>query len=171
MKYLSLIFSTFFGIGYIKVAPGTFGSLSASILYLILYNPRAGDESNAEFNLLVITCILFILGTVFSWIAARSLNDKDPQIIVIDEVLGMAVTYLFLPKTIPVIVTGFILFRLLDIIKPFPAFQAQNLPGGLGIMCDDLFAGVYANLILRVLINSSIFKSFSGIIILIDYLK
>jgi phosphatidylglycerophosphatase A len=74
----------------------------------------------------------------------RTIDAKDPGIIVIDEVAGMLVSVLFLPRTIPVLVTAFLLFRLFDIWKPFPARQFQELHGGLGVMLDDLIAGAYA---------------------------
>ena len=74
----------------------------------------------------------------------RALDAKDPGLIVIDEVAGMLASVLFLPRTIPVLVTAFVLFRLFDIWKPFPARQLQELHGGVGVMLDDLIAGAYA---------------------------
>ena len=72
------------------------------------------------------------------------IDAKDPGIIVIDEVAGMLVSVLFAPRTIPVLVTAFLLFRFFDIWKPFPARQFQELHGGVGVMLDDLIAGLYA---------------------------
>ena len=74
----------------------------------------------------------------------RALGAKDPGVIVIDEVAGMLLSVLFLPRTIPVLVTAFVLFRVFDIWKPYPAREIQELHGGLGVMLDDLVAGAYA---------------------------
>jgi phosphatidylglycerophosphatase A len=74
----------------------------------------------------------------------RVLGRKDPGIIVIDEVAGMLLSVVLLPPTIPVLVTAFLLFRLFDIWKPFPARESQALTGGMGVLMDDLIAGVYA---------------------------
>jgi phosphatidylglycerophosphatase A len=81
--------------------------------------------------------------------AERALGRKDPGIVVIDEVLGMLVTLALLPLSPAGIALGFLLFRALDVIKPFPAGRLEHLPGGLGIMADDAMAGVYGHLILR----------------------
>lgn len=76
--------------------------------------------------------------------AERALAMKDPGAIVIDEVAGMTLSVLALPLTPVVLLTGFVLFRLFDVVKPFPANAAQRLPGGFGVMVDDLIAGLYA---------------------------
>ena len=81
------------------------------------------------------------------WAASRVervVGTKDPGIIVIDEVAGMLLSVLTLPRTIPVLITAFVLFRLFDIWKPFPARESQSLTGGLGVIVDDLIAGLYA---------------------------
>ena len=80
--------------------------------------------------------------------AEHSLGAKDPGIIVIDEVAGMLLSVLLLPRTVPVLLAGFLLFRVLDVWKPFPARTSQDLPGGFGVMVDDLVAGAYALLLL-----------------------
>ena len=161
MKTLCLILASVFGIGFIPYAPGTAGSLLASILFVILYRPPYGEENEWQLALLGIAIILLILGTIVSWKTARTLGKKDPKQVVIDEVLGVTVAYLFLPKTYLVVISGFIIFRLLDIIKPFPAYQAQRLPGGLGIMMDDLIAGIYTNLLIRFIWSNQIATSLS----------
>jgi len=76
------------------------------------------------------------------------LGTKDPGVIVIDEVAGMILSVLLLPRTLPVLIAAFLLFRLFDIWKPFPARQSQRLGGGLGVMVDDLIAGAYTLLLL-----------------------
>ena len=86
------------------------------------------------------------------WAGGRAetyLKEKDPSAVVIDEVAGMILSVLFLPATPAVFISAFLLFRLFDIVKPYPARQWQALSGGAGIMLDDLVAGIYANLLLQ----------------------
>ena len=85
-----------------------------------------------------------LVGTWASDRTERFLDRKDPGLIVIDEVAGMMVSVSFVPRTVPVLVCAFFLFRLFDIWKPFPARDSQSLPGGAGVMVDDLIAGFYA---------------------------
>ena len=118
------------------MASGTVGSFVTLVaLWLIPFTTLA---------LLVTLAVVTLVGI---WAGSRVetvIDAKDPGIIVIDEVAGMLVSVLFLPRTIPVLVTAFLLFRLFDIWKPFPARQLQELHGGLGVMLDDLIAGAYA---------------------------
>jgi phosphatidylglycerophosphatase A len=95
-------------------------------------------------GLIVTLAIVTVAGIWAGSRVERGIHSKDPGIVVIDEVAGMLVSVLFLPRTIPVLVTAFLLFRLFDIWKPFPARQFQELHGGVGIMLDDLIAGGYA---------------------------
>ena len=125
-----------FGAGYAPVASGTVGSLVTLIaLWLIPFTTLA---------LLVTLAIVTLVGIWAGSRVERAIDAKDPGIIVIDEVAGMLVSVLFLPRTIPVLVTAFLLFRLFDIWKPFPARQLQEMHGGVGVMLDDLIAGAYA---------------------------
>jgi phosphatidylglycerophosphatase A len=118
------------------VASGTVGSLVTLIaLWLIPFTTLA---------LLVALASVTLVGIWAGSRVERAIDAKDPGIIVIDEVAGMMVSVLFVPRTIPVLVTAFLLFRLFDIWKPFPARQLQELHGGLGVMLDDLIAGAYA---------------------------
>jgi phosphatidylglycerophosphatase A len=118
------------------VASGTVGSLVTLIaLWLIPFTTLA---------LLVTLAVVTLVGIWAGSRVERAIDAKDPGIIVIDEVAGMMVSVLFVPRTIPVLVTAFLLFRLFDIWKPFPARQLQELHGGLGVMLDDLIAGAYA---------------------------
>lgn len=94
--------------------------------------------------------MVFLVGWWASGRLARSLGVEDPGVVVIDEVLGMFVSLLGLPFDPVVAVLGFLLFRVFDIVKPYPAAALEHLPGGLGIMADDVAAGVYANLALRI---------------------
>ena len=118
------------------MASGTAGSFVTLIaLWLIPFTTLA---------LLVTLAIVTLVGIWAGSRVERAIDAKDPGIIVIDEVAGMLVSVLFLPRTIPVLVTAFLLFRLFDIWKPFPARQFQEVHGGLGVMLDDLIAGAYA---------------------------
>jgi phosphatidylglycerophosphatase A len=96
--------------------------------------------------------IVFVAVTVVgTWAAGRveaSGTEKDPGLIVIDEVAGMTLSVLAAPRTAAVLLTGFVLFRALDVLKPFPADRSQLLPGGVGVMADDLVAGAYVLLLL-----------------------
>jgi len=124
------------GAGYSPVASGTVGSFVTVIaLWLIPFSPLA----------LVLALVAVTLAGIWAGSRVeRALDAKDPGIIVIDEVAGMLASVLFLPRTMPVLVTAFLLFRLFDIWKPFPARQLQELHGGVGVMLDDLIAGGYA---------------------------
>ena len=118
------------------MASGTVGSTVALVLlWLIPFTPM---------GLLWTTLAVTLLGIWAGGRVERLLGQKDPGIIVIDEVAGMALSVLFVPRTIPVLLVAFFLFRLFDVWKPFPARESQALTGGLGIMVDDLIAGAYA---------------------------
>ena len=118
------------------MASGTVGSAVALVLlWLIPFTPMA---------LVWTTLGGTLLGIWSGGRVERAVGQKDPGIIVIDEVAGMALSVLFLPRTIPVLLVAFFLFRLFDVWKPFPARESQALTGGLGVMVDDLIAGVYA---------------------------
>ncbi|HKZ08452.1 MAG TPA: phosphatidylglycerophosphatase A [Methylomirabilota bacterium] len=124
------------GAGYAPVASGTVGSaVTLVLLWLIPFTPLALAWTLAA----VIVAGLWAGGRV-----ERVLGHKDPGIIVVDEVAGMMLSVLLLPRTIPVLLVAFILFRLFDVWKPFPAHESQAFTGGLGVMLDDLIAGAYA---------------------------
>ena len=91
---------------------------------------------------------VILLGTWAADVAERALEVKDPGAIVVDEVAGMTLSVLLVPLTPTTLVAGFVLFRIFDVAKPFPANVVQRLPGGLGVMLDDLVAGLYALLLL-----------------------
>jgi phosphatidylglycerophosphatase A len=163
---VSLAIATAFGLGYIPKAPGTFGSLggvSLSIAILWLGVPRYWDinllRGNVSFWTVgwgpsvldcAFTLAIAVLGVYVADRASEFSGSKDPQFVVIDEVSGQMIAY-FSPFTLlnwKSLLLGFILFRVFDIWKPFPARQAESLPGGLGIMADDWVAGIYAALCL-----------------------
>jgi len=144
-----LFLATGFYVGNIPPAPGTLGSLIGLALCFLL----AGIQLPPA----IILAVLFIGFAV--WIAhaaEKTLKKKDPGCIVIDEVAGMVVTLIGLPFNLTTAVIGFIIFRILDILKPFPIRTLdKRLPGGIGIVADDVVAGIFANIILRVLLYIS----------------
>jgi phosphatidylglycerophosphatase A len=130
-------------VGWIPVAPGTAGSaLAVLVLWQVPFS-RAG--------LGVFFVVVMLAGTWAAHQAERVLGLKDPGAIVIDEVAGMTLSVLAFPLTLPVLAAGFVLFRLFDVTKPFPARASQRVPGGLGVMVDDLIAGLYAAIVLALL--------------------
>lgn len=130
--------------GYIPLASGTFGSIAALLIYFI---------PNFEKLYVIIPAILIFslwgirLGTKF-----ESLYGKDPAECTIDEVVGMWITLLFLPKDFFVALTGFVVWRTFDIIKPFPARKSESLQGGLGIMMDDIISAIYSLAIVHLIL-------------------
>ena len=133
---LAVLVATAGGAGWVPIAPGTFASALTAVLLWIVPFSRSG--------LLIFLVVVTIAGTWAAHEAERAIGTKDPGAIVIDEVAGMTLSVLVLPLTASVIVIAFLFFRLFDVVKPFPANVAQRLPGGLGVMVDDLIAGVYA---------------------------
>lgn len=91
-----------------------------------------------------------LAGTWAAHRVERQLGVKDPGVIVIDEVAGMTLAVLPFPPTLPVLIAGFVLFRLFDIVKPFPAGASQRVTGGIGVMVDDLIAGLYAVILIAI---------------------
>ncbi len=141
-----LFFSTGFYSGYIPFAPGTFGTLTALPFCYLLSLCSSGGGA-----VIIIAVILLAI-----WLADSSeklINKKDPGCIVIDEIAGMLVTLAGLPFNFFTVAVGFVLFRLLDIFKPFPIrYLERKIPGGAGIVVDDLVAGIIANITLRIIV-------------------
>ncbi len=122
------------------MAPGTAGSLVALVaLWLIPFSLS---------SLLLTLVFVILLGVWASTRSERLLGRKDPGQVVIDEVAGMILSVLTLPRAPLVLLLAFVLFRLFDIVKPFPARQSQHFPGGIGVMLDDLVAGAYTLVLL-----------------------
>ena len=133
---LAFIVATWGGAGYAPLASGTVGSAVALVLlWLIPFSHAA-----LAFTL----GMLVLVGLWAGGRVERALGQKDPGIIVVDEVAGMTLSVLLVPRTIPVLLVAFVLFRLFDVWKPFPARESQAFTGGLGVMIDDLIAGAYA---------------------------
>ena len=140
---LARIVATGLGSGYAPVAPGTAGSLVGLALFL----PLAGRSWPVQ---LAAVAIVTVVGALAGGRLASQLGLEDPGLVVVDEVAGQWVAFLALPFTPVIAVAGFLLFRVMDIVKPWPARDLEHLPGGWGIMADDVAAGIYANLFLRV---------------------
>lgn len=138
----ALALATGFGSGYSPVAPGTAGSAVGVLLFLPLVKAPLWAQVAA-------IVVVYFLGVAASSVAAEVAGRKDPGIAVVDEIVGQWISYLALPFTPATALAGFLLFRVMDVIKPWPARQSEALAGGWGIMTDDVFAGIYANLALR----------------------
>ena len=137
---LALLISTVGGVGHAPLAPGTVASALTALALGVL--------SPSRLALVVFLLAVILVGTWAAQEAERSLGGKDPGAIVVDEVAGMALAVLTVPLTPAVLIAGFVLFRVFDIVKPYPANALQRLPGGVGVMIDDLVAGLYALLLL-----------------------
>ena len=141
---VALAIATVGGVGFIPFAPGTCGSAAGLLLWYILpVSPFV--QGSAILALLAI-------GSWSGTVAERHFSGTDPGQVVIDEVMGMLITLFLNPVGWVGALGGFLLFRVSDVIKPFPANRFERLPGGLGIMADDGMAAIYANLALRAFI-------------------
>ncbi|MEI7811098.1 MAG: phosphatidylglycerophosphatase A [Ignavibacteria bacterium] len=146
LNFFEKLLGSGFYTGYAPVASGTFGSLAALLIYFI-----PGFE--LPYIIIPAIIIFFITGI---WTGNKFevvYGKKDPSECTIDEVVGMWISLLFVPKRITYLLLSFVIWRIFDIIKPFPANAAENLKGGLGIMMDDVIAAFYTLLLVHVLIT------------------
>ena len=143
----SLAIATALGIGYVPVAPGTFGSAAGLLLWRVL--PGSALVQAAAI------VALFILGSMAGNVAEQHFRRTDPRQVVIDEVMGMLITLFLNPVGLKGAFVGFLFFRATDVVKPYPSNRLERLPGGIGVMADDAMAAIYANLALRAAIWSS----------------
>lgn len=146
MRRLGLFIATCGYIGYAPLAPGTFGSALGLLAYAAVRDSHSGL---VEAGVIV---ILFLVGVWSGTEAEHHFGGIDPGPVVIDEVVGMLITLAFLPVNWVGALVGFLVFRVLDVFKPWPAARFERLPGGLGVMADDGMAAVYGNLVMRGLI-------------------
>nr|AAP58617.1 putative phosphatidyl-glycerophosphatase [uncultured Acidobacteriota bacterium] len=172
--YLALAIATC-GVGYLPLAPGTWGSLLAVGFYFLLHSvwfPHTDIPPGVFVRSYLVVQVLIIIAVtlVGVWAASRTervLKIKDPGKVVIDEVAGQLIALLVLPgrlwqaSDVAALVAAFILFRFFDIVKPYPARKLESLKGGWGIMTDDLVAGVYAAIVVAVIQAFHVFGSFS----------
>jgi phosphatidylglycerophosphatase A len=146
LNRLGWLIGTGLGSGLFPIAPATAGSLIALVIYRFI--PIASDS----LSLYLMISVGFIVG-VWATGTLISPTDHDPRRAVWDEFIGMWTTCLLLPKTLPWLAAAFICFRILDVLKPWPVRRLERLPGGLGIMADDLLAGIYG----AILLNAALF--------------
>ena len=140
------IVASFFYVGYAPVIPGTFGSLATFPLYFLLV------YLGGWHIYLAALAVVIAAGVLAAEKAEQQSRIIDPSFVVIDEVAGQLTTLFLIPVSWKTALAGFLLFRIFDIVKPFPAGRAERLHGGWGIMIDDVIAGIYGNLLLRLAI-------------------
>jgi len=145
MDRLGVLCATCAYLGYVPIAPGTFGSALGLVLFWAVRSTGSAGIETA------VIAVLFAVGVWSGTVAERHFRGVDPGPVVIDEVFGMLVTLAFLPVSVTGAIVGFFVFRLLDIVKPWPARRFEALHGGLGIMADDGMAAIYGNLLMRAL--------------------
>ncbi|MGI8469257.1 MAG: phosphatidylglycerophosphatase A family protein [Pyrinomonadaceae bacterium] len=164
--YFSLAAATF-GVGYIPLAPGTWGSAVGVLIYLFfarlegkadaIFIPKGWTEMQITAWIHAANLFLFLLFCILGiWASTRAtelFKDKDPQKVVVDEVMGQLIVFLFVPFNVSwkFILAGFLLFRLFDIWKPYPIDSLENLPVGIGVCADDILAGVYGGICLAII--------------------
>lgn len=144
INWFEKIIGSGFYTGYIPFASGTFGSLVALIIYLLI--PNSDDYRALLFLIILFTIVGLLVSNKF-----EKVYGSDPAECTIDEWVGTWISLINLPKSFLWIFIAFIIWRLLDIIKPFPARQSENLNGGFGIMADDIISGFYTFLIMQVI--------------------
>lgn len=166
LDYFSLAVTTF-GVGYLPLAPGTYGSIVGVLIYLFFGWTEANVSANfgaegwtdaqiaawIHAGNLILFLLFCLLGIWAANRAVKLFQTKDPQQAVVDEVIGQLIVFLFVPFGLDwyFVLAGFLLFRLFDIWKPYPIDSLQNLPAGIGVCADDILAGVYGGICLSVL--------------------
>ena len=140
------LYVTFFFLGNSPVAPGTTGTLGAILLFFFL--------TFVSFPIYIVFLLILTAFSIFmSSLAVKIYNSKDPGQIVIDEVCGYLFTMVLIPFSWGYVITGFLLFRILDILKPYPIRNIEKLRDGYGIVLDDVLAGIYANILMQIIIR------------------
>ena len=166
LDYFSLAITTF-GVGYIPLAPGTWGSAVGVAIYLLFLSVEtnlgiyfvhkgwSAEQITAWIHAVnvIIFLVFCLVGVWASGRATRLFQNKDPQKVVVDEVIGQLLVFMFVPFALHwyYVIAGFLLFRLFDIWKPYPIDSLQNLPAGIGVCADDILASVYAGTCLALL--------------------
>ncbi len=149
MKKTIIFTATLLGIGYVPFFPGTIASLVTASLYFVVPEKILIFAETDIFAGFI--CLLLFVLSIFIMDEAESYLGKDNRKIVLDEFWGFIIAMLFIPKTLVNIVIAFILFRIFDIMKVWPVNKMEKINGGLGIMADDIMAGIYANVGVRIL--------------------
>jgi phosphatidylglycerophosphatase A len=143
--------ATLFGTGYLRPGPGTWGSAVTVLLWGALAHWISSRERTAL--LIALAVLVMVIGIAAATQVCRASGKKDPQFVVIDEVAGQLIALIAVPLAWQTFLTGFILFRAFDIIKPPPVRQLERLPEGTGIVLDDVAAGIYALLVMQILLR------------------
>ncbi len=143
MRKIAKITTSFFYLGHSPFMPGTLGSLAGLLIYFIVKD---------KFPIYAFSILfLFALGIIFSSEAERIYKRKDAEMIVIDEACGMMLSLFLIPYSLWIMILGFVLFRVFDILKPPPARRIEKFSGAFGIMFDDIIAAIYVNFILQII--------------------
>jgi phosphatidylglycerophosphatase A len=146
MHRVGLFIATCGYLGYVPVAPGTFGSAAGLAVFFLI---RSTGSMTLEVAAIL---VLFAIGIWSGTIAEHHFGGVDPAPVVMDEVVGMLITLAFLPVSLTGAIVGFLVFRVLDVFKPWPSARFERLPGGLGVMADDGMAAIYGNAVMHGLI-------------------
>jgi len=146
MSQLHKLIATSLGIGYVGKGGGTVAAVFTCIGWYFWHTQFAPDQ----WLTVGVTLIITVIGVISSD-AVEPFWGKDDKKVVIDEVAGMCISLLFLPSSIAYIIAGLVLFRFFDIVKPLYIRKAEKLPGGIGVMLDDVLAGVCANILLQII--------------------
>jgi len=144
---IAIFLASGFYSGFFPLAPGTVGTLVAIPLYFVI------SRFNSNATYIIITISLLLVGIIVSQKAARVFRQRDPSLIVVDEMVGFLVAMFLIEVTWWRLLGAFFIFRFLDIVKPFPVGAVEELGKGIGIMADDLVAGIYTNIIMHLAIK------------------
>ncbi|HZC22759.1 MAG TPA: phosphatidylglycerophosphatase A [Candidatus Binatia bacterium] len=148
--------ATFFGIGRLRPGPGTWGSVATVLLWYVL--AQALPPAARTPTVIGLAVAVILIGIPAATQVARASETKDPQFVVIDEVAGQLIALIAAPLAWKTFLAGFILFRAFDIVKPPPVRQLEKLPEGIGIVLDDVAAGIYALVIMELLLRLGFLK-------------
>jgi phosphatidylglycerophosphatase A len=143
MQKINRVINTVFGIGYLPIMPGTYASLAGVAVYLLVRN-------NIYLYIGIISAVT-IMGLISCRRAEEIFKKPDPSQVVIDELSGILLAYLFVPYSVSNIIIGFFLFRILDIIKPYPINIVEKIKDPSAIMLDDIAAGIMTNIALHLI--------------------
>ncbi len=146
MNMFSKVTATFFGVGYFPLAPGTVTSAIIVLLYKFFLHRLSWPVY------LLLFFLLFGLGTFVADVYSRMVKKEDPRTVVIDEAAGQFIALFLLGPQWTLCVASFLLFRIFDIVKPFPIKKAETFPGGFGIMLDDVVAAIFAGILINLVL-------------------
>ena len=147
LRRIGVFIATCAYVGYAPVAPGTFGSVVGLAVFYVVRHQRSTAVEVA---------VIVALAAVGLWSATEAehhFGGIDPGPVVIDEVIGMLITLAFIPVNMAGAIVAFLIFRFLDVVKPWPARRLEQLPGGIGVVLDDMMAGVYGNVVMWGLVS------------------